>query len=60
LQRRQGWGPVSDAQLAEGLSLARQAIETGKDDADALWMGGTSSQSAPASAPPPPVLSKGP
>ena len=40
LQRRQGWGPVSDAQVAEGLSLARQAIEAGKDDPDALWMGG--------------------
>src|SRR5437016_2037899 len=39
-QRRQGWGPVSDAQMAEGLSLARQAIEAGEDDADALWMGG--------------------
>jgi TolB-like protein len=32
LQRRQGWGPVSDAQVAEGLSLARQAIEAAKDD----------------------------
>jgi len=40
LQRRQGWGPVSDAQVAEGLRLARQAIEVGKDDPDALWMGG--------------------
>ena len=40
LQRRQGWGPVSDAETAEGLSLARQAIEAGKDDPDALWMGG--------------------
>src|SRR3984893_12100082 len=40
LQRRQGWGPVSDEEAAEGLSLARQAIEAGKDDPDALWMGG--------------------
>jgi adenylate cyclase len=40
LQRRQGWGQVSDAQLAEGLNLARLAIEAGKDDPDALWMGG--------------------
>jgi len=40
LQRRQGWGHVSDAELAEGLNLARQAIEAGKDDPDALWMGG--------------------
>src|SRR5438552_148674 len=39
-RRRQGWGPVSDAQMAEGLSLARQAIEAGEDDADALWIGG--------------------
>jgi adenylate cyclase len=36
LQRRQGWGQVSDAQLAEGLNLARLAIEAGKDDPDAL------------------------
>ena len=40
LQRRQGWGQVSDAQLAKGLKLARLAIEAGKDDPDALWMGG--------------------
>ena len=40
LQRRQDWGHVSDAELAEGLNLARQAIEAGKDDPDTLWMGG--------------------
>jgi adenylate cyclase len=40
LQRRQGWGQVSDAQLADGLDRARQAIEAGQDDPDVLWMGG--------------------
>ena len=39
-QRIQGWGLVSDAEVAEAMRLARQAIETGKDDPDALWMGG--------------------
>jgi TolB-like protein len=40
LQGRQRWGPVSDAQVAEGLRLARQAIEAGRDDPDTLWTGG--------------------
>jgi TolB-like protein len=31
---------MRSAVAAEGLSLARQAIEAGKDDPDALWMGG--------------------
>jgi len=39
-QKLQGWGHVSDAEIAEALSLARTAIETGKDDAEALWMAG--------------------
>jgi TolB-like protein len=39
-QRLQGWGPVSDAEAAEGARLARQAIEAGKDDPDTLWMAG--------------------
>ena len=37
-QRFQGWGSLSDADVAEGVRLARQAIEAGKDDPDALWM----------------------
>jgi len=40
LQRGLGWEPPSDAELAEGLGLARQALELGKDDPDALWMAG--------------------
>jgi adenylate cyclase len=38
--RAEGWGPLSDADVAEGVDPARQAIEMGKDDPDALWMGG--------------------
>ena len=34
-----GWGTVSDAQITEAAQLAAQAIEMGKDDPDALWMG---------------------
>jgi len=41
-QRIQDWGPVAEAEVAEGARLARQAIETGKDDLDALWMAGYS------------------
>jgi len=41
-QRIQDWGPVAEAEVAEGARLARQAIETGKDDPDALWMAGYS------------------
>jgi len=37
-QRLQGWGPLSDAEVVEAVHLARQAIEAGKDDPDALWM----------------------
>jgi TolB-like protein/tetratricopeptide (TPR) repeat protein len=36
----QGWGPVSDAEVAEGAHLTRLSIEVGKDDPDALWMAG--------------------
>jgi len=42
LQRVQGWGPVSEAEVAEAVRLARQAIEAGKDDPDVLWMAGNS------------------
>jgi TolB-like protein len=41
-QRIQDWGPIAEAEIAEGARLARQAIETGKDDPDALWMAGFS------------------
>ena len=37
-QRLQGWGSLSDAGVAEAVRLAIHAIETGKDDPDALWM----------------------
>ena len=36
--RAHGVGHVSDAEIAEGMCLARQAIEAGKEDPDALWM----------------------
>ena len=37
-QRQQGWGPVSDRDVAESVRLARRAAEAGKDDPDTLWM----------------------
>src|SRR3984893_17786653 len=40
LQRAHGWGPLSEVEIAEGLHLARQALEAGKDGPDALWMAG--------------------
>jgi adenylate cyclase len=40
IQKGRGWGPLSDSEIAEGLNLARQALETGKDDPDVLWMAG--------------------
>jgi TolB-like protein/Flp pilus assembly protein TadD len=36
LQRVQGWGAVSAAEIAEAVLLARQAIEAGRDDPDVL------------------------
>ena len=33
-----GRNPVSEADAAEAVALARQTLETGKDDADVLWM----------------------
>jgi len=39
-QKLQGWGPVSDAEIADALQLARRAIEAGKDDPEALCMAG--------------------
>ncbi len=35
-QRMQGWGPLSEPEVAEAVRLARQALEAGKDDPDTL------------------------
>jgi len=40
VQRGRGWDPLSEAEIEEGLRLARKALAAGKDDPDALWMGG--------------------
>jgi adenylate cyclase len=37
-QNFQGWASVSEVERAEAVRLARQAVETGKDDPDALYM----------------------
>jgi len=37
-QRLQGWGPLSEADVAEAVRLARQALEAGKNDPDTLSM----------------------
>jgi len=37
LQRIQGWGALSDDNVAEAVRLARQALETRRDDADTMW-----------------------
>ena len=39
-QRGNRLGPVSDAEIAEAVRLARGAIEVGKNDPDVLWMAG--------------------
>lgn len=39
-QTAQGWIKNTPELAAEALRLARQAIDAGKDDADALWMAG--------------------
>jgi TolB-like protein/class 3 adenylate cyclase len=39
-QRFQGWESVSGLDIAECLDLAKQSIEGGKDDPDALWTAG--------------------
>jgi adenylate cyclase len=36
-QRNQGWGALSDDDIAEGVRLAWQALETGRDDPDTMW-----------------------
>ena len=40
MQRVQGWISLAEAEVAEGVRLAKVAIETGQDDPDALWMAG--------------------
>ena len=37
-QRSHGRSPISEAEVAEAVALAREALEAGKDDPDALWM----------------------
>jgi TolB-like protein len=37
LQRVQGWGVVSDGDIAEGVGLARRALEAARDDPDVMW-----------------------
>jgi len=37
LQRLQGWGAVSDQDVAEACRLARQALEAERDDAETIW-----------------------
>jgi TolB-like protein/class 3 adenylate cyclase len=37
LQRVQGWGAPSEDDIAEGIRLARQALEAGRDDPDTIW-----------------------
>jgi adenylate cyclase len=40
-QRRAGWrGTVSPADIAEAIGLARQALDTARDDPDTLWQAG--------------------
>ncbi len=41
LQRAQGWGAVSGAEIVEAVLMARQAIEAGRDDPDVLSLAGT-------------------
>jgi TolB-like protein len=36
-QRTQGFGTVSDADVAEGVRLARQAVEAARDDPEVMW-----------------------
>jgi adenylate cyclase len=40
MQRVQGWHPLTDVEITEGIRLAKRAIEMGQDDPDALWMAG--------------------
>jgi len=40
LQVAQGWASRVNGDIAEAVQLAKEAIETGKDDPEALWMAG--------------------
>jgi TolB-like protein/class 3 adenylate cyclase len=42
-----GRNPISEADRAEAVTLARQALEAGKDDPDTLYMSGTTLVSCP-------------
>ena len=37
-QSSHGGSPVSEADAAEAVALAKEALEAGKDDPDTLWM----------------------
>jgi len=37
VQRVQGWGALSDEDIAEACRLARQVLEAERDDADTIW-----------------------
>ncbi len=39
-QRFQGWGALSEADMAEAIRLARQALEMARDDTETLWRAG--------------------
>src|SRR5271169_260946 len=39
-QRAQGWGALSDQEVVEAVRLAKQALDTGKEDPETLWMAG--------------------
>jgi tetratricopeptide (TPR) repeat protein len=40
LQRVQGWGALSDDDIAEACRQARQALEAERDDAETIWQAG--------------------
>jgi hypothetical protein len=40
MRRVQGWISLEEAEVVEGVRLAKAAIEMGQDDPDALWMAG--------------------
>lgn len=39
MQKVQGWGALSDDDVATAVSLARQALEAARDDPDTMWQG---------------------
>jgi adenylate cyclase len=42
MRRVQGWISLEEAEVVEGVHLAKVAIDTGQNDPDALWMAGVS------------------